>query len=489
MTQSKDEAREQARRVAHNRDHSRRGREERRRRLVLITTFTAIIVSVVAAISGVLYDRVYVPSKSVATAAGQSLSRSGYVTEKRLNLASQIAQNILLASFGGQFAERFQQQNPYLETEVKGLSVANEPDGAIVQQWVDRQLLMKAAADEYQITQDDGMADQAFIHDYGQVFGAAAAAADATPTGATATPGGKEPTMTIRPTQGAPTASPDAAKAGTLVAPILDQIFKNYTESLKTVGVTGKLTREDFQQALRLQYGRQVLIEAIKAKLVPADGFKASTEPTGYQTSHILFRVDVPEKATEAEIQALFEAKKPKALEVLAQIKAGADFAKTAATESEDYTSRKKDGKMDTFDKTGRSVAGTTFAPEYVAATLALKEGAVTADLVKTSFGWHIIKLNTMTVPSVDDQLSTARTAAFEAWVPTLATKFPVTYAVQPTETAVAAPTTEAPVAPTAALAGYPTDTPDPAVTATVEATAPMPTTTPTTTPTATKQP
>jgi len=484
MTQSKHEAREQARRVAHNRDHSRRGREERRRRLVLITTFTAIIVSVVAAISGVLYDRVYIPSKPVATAAGQTLTRSGYVTEKRLNIASQIAQNILLASFGGQFAERFQQQNPFLETEIASLSVANEPDGAVVQQWVDRQVLIKAAADEYQVTQDDGMSDQAFIHDYGQVFGAAAAA-EATPTGPTATAGGKEPTMTIRPTQGAPTASPDAAKAGTLVAPILDQIFKNYTESLKTVGVTGKLTRDDFQQALRLQYGRQVLIEAVKAKLVPTDGFVPSTEPTGYQTSQILFRVDVPENATEAQIQSLYDAKKPQALEVLAQIKAGADFAKTASSVSEDYTSRKKEGKMDAFDKTGRSVAGTTFAPEYVAATLALKEGDVTSDIVKTTFGWHIIKLNTMTIPNVDDQLSTARTAAFEAWVPTLLTKFPVTYAVEPTETAVAAPTTEAPVAPTAALAGYPTDTPEPAVTATAVATVLLPTTTPT----ATKQP
>ncbi len=482
MTQSKNEAREQARRVAYNRDHSRRGREERRRRLVIITTFSAIIISVVAAISGVLYDRVYVPSKSVATVAGQSLTRSGYVTEKRLNLASQIAQNILLASFGGQFAERFKQQNPYLETEVAALSVANEPDGVVVQQWVDRVTLEKAAAEQYNISADEGMADQAFIHDYGQVFGAAAVAADATPTGATPTPGGKQPTMTIRPTQGAPTASPDAAKAGTLVAPILDQIFKNYVDSLKEVGSTGILTRDDFQQALRLQYGRQVLIEAIKAKLVPTEGFTASLEPTGYQTSQILVRVDVPENATEAEIQALYDAKKPKALELLAKIQGGADFGKTAASESEDFTSRKKDGKMDSFDKTGRSVAGTTFAPEYVAATLSLKEGGVTVDLIKTSFGWHIIKLNAMTVPTKDDQLATARTAAFEAWMPTTTTKYPVTYAVQPTETAVAAPTTVAPVAPTAALGGYPTDTPEPAVTATI---APFPTMTPT----PTKQP
>jgi hypothetical protein len=479
MTQSKDEVREQARRVTTSRDQSRRGREERRRRLVLITTFSAITISVVATISGVLYDRVYVPSRSVATAAGQTLTMSGYVTEKRLNLTSQIAQNVLLAAFGGQFAERFQQQNPFLETEVAALSLTNEPDGIVVQQWVDRVMLEKAAADQYQITADAGMADQSFIRDYGQVFGEAPAA-DATPTGPTATPGGREPTMTRRPTQGVPTASPDVARAGALVAPILDQIYKNYMDSLKAVGITGKLTRDDFQQALRSQYGRQVLIEAVKAKLVPEEGFVASTVATGYQTSHILVRVDVPEKATDAEIEALYETKKPQALELLAKIKGGADFATTAASESEDFTSRKKDGKMDAFDASGRSVAGTTFAPEYVTATLALAEGEVTPDLVKTTFGWHIIQLNALTVPSVEEQLATARTAAFEEWVPSLAATYPVTYAVQPTETAVPAPTTEAPIAPTAALGGYPTDTPEPAATATVQAPEPTMTSTPT---------
>jgi hypothetical protein len=138
---------------------------------------------------------------------------------------------------------------------------------------------------------------------------------------------------------------------------------------------------------------------------------------------------------------------------------------------------------MDAFDKSGRSVAGTTFAPEYVAATIALAEGAVSPELVKTTFGWHIIKLDSINVANVEDQLATARTAAFEEWAPSLVSKYPVTYAVQPTETTVPAPTTEAPIAPTAALAGYPTDTPEPAATATVPAPSP------TMTPTPTKQP
>ncbi|MFM2031817.1 MAG: hypothetical protein RLZZ297_582 [Chloroflexota bacterium] len=493
MTQSKHEAREQARRVAQNRDHSRRGREERRRRLVLITTFSAIIIAVLASVSGVLYDRVYIPSKSVASVAGVTLTRSGYVIEKRLTLASQVAQNVLLAAFGGQFAERFQQQNPYLESQVAELNVAAEPDGSIVQSWVDRQLLIKGAEEQYQISLDEGAADQAFIRDYGQVFGNLPAAnATAEPT---RTPGGLEPTMTIRPTQGAPTASPDATKAGALVAPILDQVYKNYVDSLKANNITGKLTRDDFQQALQIQYGRQALIEAVKEKLVPADGFAASTEPTGYNTSHILVRVDAPAGASEADVDALFAAAKPQAEAILAKIVAGADFAATAKAESQDPTSAKNDGKMDVFDKTGRSVAGTQFDPAYVAAATALTEGAYTTQLVKTQFGWHIIKLNELSIPTVEDQLATARSEAFDAWLPTLAAKYSVTYAVEPTATAVPEPTAAAPLAPTAALAGYPTDTPEPPATQTAAAltTSPTPSATATATetviPTATPTP
>lgn len=484
MTQSKHEAREQARRVAQTRDQSRRGREERRRRLVLITTFTAIAIAVIASVSGVLYDRVYIPSKWVASVGSQTLTRASYVTEKRLNIASQIAQNVLLAAFGGQFAERFQQQNPYLETQVAELNVAAEPDGVIVQQWIDRQLIVTAAADLFQITQDESAADQAFIHDYGQVFGSLPTAdATAEPT---RTPGGLEPTMTIRPTQGKPTASPDAAKARDLVAPIIDQVYKNYTDSLKANNITGKLTRDDFQQALRLQYGRQALIEAVKAKLVPAETFTASTEATGYQTSQILVRIDAPAGSSESAVAALFDAAKPKAEELLAKINGGADFASVAKAESQDPVSAKNDGKMDAFDKTGRSVAGTQFDPAYVTAALALKEGEHTTQLVKTQFGWHIIKMNAITVPSVDDQLATARSKAFEEWLPTLASKYAVTYAVEPTATTVPEPTTEAPPAPTAALAGYPTDTPEPPATLTAAAltTSPTPSATPTVTPT-----
>jgi hypothetical protein len=129
---------------------------------------------------------------------------------------------------------------------------------------------------------------------------------------------------------------------------------------------------------------------------------------------------------------------------------------------------------MDKFDATGKSVAGTQFDANYVTATLALAEGTYTLEPVQTAFGWHVIRLDRIEVPSFDDQLAEARTAAYEVWFNGLDEKYSVSYAVAPTATIEAQPTDQAPVLPTAPLAGYPTDTPTaiPTVTVTVTPTA-----------------
>jgi parvulin-like peptidyl-prolyl isomerase len=74
-----------------------------------------------------------------------------------------------------------------------------------------------------------------------------------------------------------------------------------------------------------------------------------------------------------------------KAAELLAQIKGGADFAKLAKENSDDPGSGAKGGDLGTF---GRG----TMAPPFEEAAFALEPGQV-SDLVKTNFGYHIIKL------------------------------------------------------------------------------------------------
>lgn len=463
MTQPPHDAREQARRVAVNRQTTRRDREDRRRRTVMWTTLSAVGIAVVSLAVGALYDLVYVPNQQVASVGDVSLSRSQYVQEKRLALTSGMAQNVLLATFGGTFGTNYAQQNPFIEDEITKISLNSPVDDLVVQDWVNRQLLRIGAQTEFNVSSDKGRMDQLLVADFSFAFPVV------DPNEPTATPA---PTSSAdeetEPTAVLPTATPDAAKAQTLVPNIVDQLFASYQTSLTQQGVTPKLTREDFVAALDMQYSRTMLIEKVKENLLPADSFTASTTPTGYETSHILVRVDVPEGATDADRQKLFDEAKPRAEAIIAKLEGGADFVETLQAESDDFTSKSRDGAMDKFDATGKSIAGTQYDANYVAATLALAEGAYTNQPVQTAFGWHVIRLDRIEVPSFDDQLADARTTAYEEWFNGLDEKYSVSYAVEPTATIEAQPTDQVPVLPTAPLAGYPTDTPTAIPTATV---------------------
>jgi len=143
-------------------------------------------------------------------------------------------------------------------------------------------------------------------------------------------------------------------------------------------------------------------IDALKAKVnvPPADverqynnNIEQYSTPEQVRASHILLKTEGKDDA----------AVKAKAEDLLKQARNGADFAELAKKYSEDEGSAKNGGDLDYFGR-GRMV------PEFDQAVFAMQPGQI-SDLVKTQYGYHIIKLvdkktaTTRPLPEVRQQL------------------------------------------------------------------------------------
>jgi peptidyl-prolyl cis-trans isomerase D len=107
---------------------------------------------------------------------------------------------------------------------------------------------------------------------------------------------------------------------------------------------------------------------------------KEFESPRQIRASHVL--VSVPQTGgSEAEDKA-----RAKAADVIRRAKAGEDFAKLAAEVSEDPGSKTKGGDLGWITK-GEMV------PDFEAAAFALGKGELTAEPVRTPFGFHAIKV------------------------------------------------------------------------------------------------
>jgi peptidyl-prolyl cis-trans isomerase D len=137
-------------------------------------------------------------------------------------------------------------------------------------------------------------------------------------------------------------------------------------------------------------------VEAMRAKIVVPNAdieraynnnIEQYTTPEQVRASHILLKTEGKDDA----------AVKAKAEDLLKQAKAGADFADLAKKHSEDEGSAKNGGDLDYFQR-GKMVG------EFDQAAFAMQPGEI-SDLVKTQYGYHIIKL-------VDKKAATTRTLA-----------------------------------------------------------------------------
>ena len=95
--------------------------------------------------------------------------------------------------------------------------------------------------------------------------------------------------------------------------------------------------------------------------------------PAETSARHILIKLDTPDA-------------KPKAEAILAQLKAGADFATLAKERSEDPGSAIKGGDLGYFTQG-------TMVPPFEAALASLEKPGDLSGVVETQFGYHILKL------------------------------------------------------------------------------------------------
>ncbi|MGA6988593.1 MAG: peptidyl-prolyl cis-trans isomerase [Terriglobales bacterium] len=106
--------------------------------------------------------------------------------------------------------------------------------------------------------------------------------------------------------------------------------------------------------------------------------------PEQVKVSHILIKTPLPASGAKEDEKAVADAR-AKAEDVLKQVKAGGDFAKLAEKYSDDPGSAKSGGELGWIGR-GRTV------PEFEKAAFSLGKGQ-TSDLVKSSYGFHIIRV------------------------------------------------------------------------------------------------
>ena len=132
-----------------------------------------------------------------------------------------------------------------------------------------------------------------------------------------------------------------------------------------------KLKKGDFtSEPIRTQFGLHVVKLTDKKKR--SEGIKAS---------HILIQDKKDSMGVVIDSLGTYE----KAKQVLARIKNGEDFSKVAMEVSEDPGSAQKGGDLGFFDRR-------RMVQPFDSVAFSLKAGEI-SDLVRTPFGWHIIKV------------------------------------------------------------------------------------------------
>ncbi len=183
----------------------------------------------------------------------------------------------------------------------------------------------------------------------------------------------------------------DAEKRGIKVEDKeIDETMKNYVEMvggeesfkgyLTANGIDEKDFKEDVKKMLLASKQKEAVLKDIKVSEQEAKKyFEEHKDELGeVHAKHILIKVEQTDAKQAEEAKAKAEA-------ILAEVKNGGNFDEIAKTKSEDPGSAAKGGDLGYFGR-GQMVK------EFEDAAFALKKGEI-SDLVKSDFGYHIIKV------------------------------------------------------------------------------------------------
>ncbi|MEO7317653.1 MAG: peptidylprolyl isomerase [Chthoniobacteraceae bacterium] len=181
---------------------------------------------------------------------------------------------------------------------------------------------------------------------------------------------------------------------------------EEFTTQLAKSGQTPERLRESIRTNLRQ---RRWVDEELKGKDEVTDAeaeeyYKANTKqfesPEKVRASHILVAVPM-DAAPEVVVE-----KETIAKGLLERVKKGEDFAKLAVEKSEDPSAKQNSGDLDFFAKD-------QMVPEFADAAFKMKQDEVSAEPVRSQFGYHLIKntghkdAETMALDAVKPQLMT----------------------------------------------------------------------------------
>ncbi|HZJ30756.1 MAG TPA: peptidyl-prolyl cis-trans isomerase [Vicinamibacterales bacterium] len=156
---------------------------------------------------------------------------------------------------------------------------------------------------------------------------------------------------------------------------VTDAEIAPYFESHKADYRVGEQRKVKYLLLDREQARQTVAVPQADIQRYYNDNSQQYTTPERVRASHILLNTGGKDEA----------AVRKQAEELLAKIKAGANFAELAKKYSEDPGSKEKGGDLDFFPR-GQMV------PEFEQAAFSLQPGQV-SELVKTQYGFHIIKV------------------------------------------------------------------------------------------------